>query len=334
MLRRQLYIEGVKRYEAQLFAPVLLGLERIVRNEILMLPVETMADLTKKQLDNVTSAVRVAYQKALKEYIEQHKGDLEQLVKSDLALTGRVVGAVGSDFPMQREPRQSVRDFIDILTGTAEFVLVPTNSFVDGVIHSLRGDPIAALGSYMEYFLGDHITRISHGVLNLIRKAVVEALTPYQTVLSIVGSAGMNYRDGFLNRVWNWNKTAVNTTVQHATAVVSKELFGAMFDHYIWLSVLESNTCKLCWDRHGTIYKYGYGPIPPAHPNCQCSTSPLLGGEVPDSMPGFVDWMAEQADELIKDTSGTVSPNEIAKKAGFILGIALSTRYLKPYINP
>lgn len=331
MVRRQLYIEAVKRHEAQLFAPVLIHLEKIVQTELIALPVQTLAQLTKKQLDAVIKRVRDEYNKALNEYVEEHKTNLEQIAKADLVLTGGVVATLAADLPVA-SAKPSIIEFIDTLTNVGQAILDPTNSFVDGVLASLWNDPNAALGSYMEYFLGDHITRISHGVLDLIRKAYVDALSPYQAILSIVGTPTRNYRDGFLNRVWNWNKAVVNTNIQHVTSVVSRELFKGMFDRYIWISVIDEVTSKICRSRDGNIYVYGYGPIPPAHPNCRSTTSPLLGGEIPPAMPGFADWLAEQADELIEDTSGSVSANELPKKLGMILGISLTSRYIAPFI--
>ena len=53
-------------------------------------------------------------------------------------------------------------------------------------------------------------------------------------------------------------------------AVVLEEMGDGV--RYRWISVLDSRTTDVCRGRSNKVYEVGVGPIPPAHPNCRCST--------------------------------------------------------------
>lgn len=47
---------------------------------------------------------------------------------------------------------------------------------------------------------------------------------------------------------------------------------------YRWVSILDSKTSQICRSLDGQVFKFGQGPIPPAHPNCRSSIiGELLG---------------------------------------------------------
>lgn len=47
---------------------------------------------------------------------------------------------------------------------------------------------------------------------------------------------------------------------------------------YRWISILDSKTSQVCRSLDGQVFKFGQGPIPPAHPNCRSSIiAELLG---------------------------------------------------------
>lgn len=47
---------------------------------------------------------------------------------------------------------------------------------------------------------------------------------------------------------------------------------------YRWISILDGKTSQLCRSLSGRVFRFGQGPIPPAHPNCRSSiVAELLG---------------------------------------------------------
>lgn len=45
--------------------------------------------------------------------------------------------------------------------------------------------------------------------------------------------------------------------------------------HYIWITGFDERTCVICSGYDGMIFRVGKGVVPPVHPNCRCSTSPI-----------------------------------------------------------
>ena len=53
-----------------------------------------------------------------------------------------------------------------------------------------------------------------------------------------------------------------------------------LIKEYQWLSTLDNRTSSTCQSRDGKVYVVGKGPLPPAHPNCRSTTTPVFNDEV------------------------------------------------------
>jgi len=72
------------------------------------------------------------------------------------------------------------------------------------------------------------------------------------------------------------------------------------YDEYDWISVLDEVTTDICISRHGNRYKYGEGPIPPAHYNCRSEIVPVDANEANQTQ-SLADWLADQPGEFLSD---------------------------------
>ena len=48
---------------------------------------------------------------------------------------------------------------------------------------------------------------------------------------------------------------------------------------YVWISVLDDRTSVICRTLAYTVWEYGKGPLPPAHPNCRSRIMPYVAGQ-------------------------------------------------------
>lgn len=115
------------------------------------------------------------------------------------------------------------------------------------------------------------------------------------------------------------------TLVSHVVASISSLLFSRLFKSYIWQSILDNKTSEICRERHGHVYMYGSGPVPPAHYLCRSSIIPLTGSGTIPAHKSFADWLKFQSAAFVTDALNdryTVKPineTELNSKAEFLL---------------
>lgn len=120
-------------------------------------------------------------------------------------------------------------------------------------------------------------------VRNFVSTGFFEGLTTQQIIQGIVGTKSLNYNDGLLNVTRNSASRMVRTALSHTAAVAKDKLYKDNSDivpYYEWLSTLDGLTSPICQKLDGKVFKVGKGRLPPAHPNCRSTTTPLFGDEV------------------------------------------------------
>ena len=163
-------------------------------------------------------------------------------------------------------------------------------------------------------------------VVGAIRLAVAEGQTVAQTVQAIRGTRARGYADGVLAITSRNAQTIVRTSVAHVSAEARHTTYGENTDilaGYQWSSTLDQRTSSQCQSLDGRIFRFGKGPLPPAHPNCRSSTIPVLKDEWRDLTKGeqrssqdgpvdatqnYYDWLRRQPaafqDDVIGPTRG------------------------------
>ena len=71
-------------------------------------------------------------------------------------------------------------------------------------------------------------------------------------------------------------KTIARTEVINAYNVAAQNKYKQNgVKKYIWITSFDERTCEICSSLDGKIFSVGHGEVPPVHPNCRCSTSPI-----------------------------------------------------------
>lgn len=130
-------------------------------------------------------------------------------------------------------------------------------------------------------YLNDFSKEQARIIKNAIATGFFEGKSNAEIIRSLSGTKALNFKDGTLNIARTSAERMVRTAITH-TASVAKELTYEKNDikHYEWVSVLDSRTSAICQSRDGKVWAVGKGPLPPAHPNCRSTTSPLFPEDV------------------------------------------------------
>lgn len=174
-----------------------------------------------------------------------------------------------------------------------------------------------------------------------IRIGMIEGETTPDIVRRIRGTKSLNYKDGILQRSRNDVERLVRTSITHITARARDELYQAnqsVVKAWRFTATLDRRTTVICASLDGQVFDLGTGPMPPRHPNCRSSSTPILkswqelginaneltestrasmDGQVPESLT-YQEWLKKQPDDVAEDVLGKTKA-KLFKEGGLTL---------------
>lgn len=235
------YLRAAKKFEADIIAAA---------NK---LGVETMDQLTKKELNLLISNLTKLNKKYQSAIVKDLNKDLKKLAKDDAIFE-----------------RDTINSFLPKgIKATA----------ADAAYSAALAAPINATGELLEPFIENWSrTRITQ-VNGAIRKGYQEGLTLNQMTQRIRGTKANNYRDGLTTLQTKQAQAVIRTSVQHisssarmATMQRNKDIIKA----YKWRSTLDGRTTQRCRSLDGLEFEMGRGPMPPLHIGCRSTINFVL----------------------------------------------------------
>jgi SPP1 gp7 family putative phage head morphogenesis protein len=160
-----------------------------------------------------------------------------------------------------------------------------------------------------------------------IRIGVIEGETTPDIIRRIRGSKALNYKDGILQRSRDDVERLVRTSITHITARARDELYRAnesVVKAWRFTATLDRRTTVICASLDGQVFDLSTGPMPPRHPNCRSSSTPILkswqelgidakeltestrasmDGQVPETLT-YQDWLKKQPQDVVEDVLG------------------------------
>lgn len=118
-----------------------------------------------------------------------------------------------------------------------------------------------------------------------------------QTLQALIGSDRLFGRDGIMPNIQRQLRANAHTAIQHVAANTTNATASLYYDEYQWCSVIDSHTTEICRSRNSKVYRYGNGPIPPAHVGCRSSVVPY-SGHAPGVPATFRGWISQQPDAI------------------------------------
>lgn len=328
--RLQIYTEGVKIKYAREFNYVTRDVSEILKKLLGRVKYRTLDGLTKAQLNKLLIELRQSQSKIYSAYTEKLMGQLREFMAADLEVNRRAwvksFIELGDDEDDDIISDEDATQFLinnpqndsNLLFGLAA-VTGDDNRLWSQVVNS----PIPANGLYLLPFIKTFSNSAQASTENIIRKAWANRWTVEETLSELVGEG--NTRQGAssqLDRVNVQAAAVIHTATAHIAAVVSAGVISTLFSRYCWYSVMDSNTTEICISRNRKIYRFGNGPLPPAHIRCRSHTAPVIGAS-DFANETFYTWVLRQPADVQDDVlseddgealrSGSIKAKDIAK---------------------
>ena len=138
----------------------------------------------------------------------------------------------------------------------------------------------------------------------MIRKAWANRWTVEETLTALVGDGtAAQGTPSQLHRVNAQAASVIHTATAHVAAVVAAGVMSAVFGRYVWYSVIDGRTTDICISRNRRIYRFGEGPLPPAHIRCRSHVAPAnTASDLAEET--FYTWVARQPAQVQDDILG------------------------------
>lgn len=279
VVRRQIYIEGLKVKRGQEWAKALRQLRNELEVRLGQVPSGELGDMSrtaiKRLIVDLRAIARRVFDPALRSLIDW----LQRFVNVDVDLLAGLYAPFAPD-----------------TDGTEALEAVQGDDLYAAAIAT----PLAATGTLALPFLLALLPSMMVKLERLVYTHFAQRSTAAELKVAILGTAGAKFNDGALRAFQRQAEATTNTIVQHLANQVNQALGVKIVGFYEWVSVLDDRTTKICRDRDGNRYPYLKGPMPPAHVNCRSTTvpSPIGAPKTPDS---FAEWIKTQPFDFIKD---------------------------------
>jgi SPP1 gp7 family putative phage head morphogenesis protein len=305
LTRHQIYLEGVKAYQARQFNDVLLELQSELRKQFARLRYATLDEMTKYKLHSFILEVRESQWKVYNEYTTLLLRMLREFMEADLDLSTDVFEAV-SGKRLQDAPGE------DDNAPLIAFAAVKGDSDGNDKLWTyLVNAPLPANGVLLVPFLAGFANSAVNAIENLIRKGYANRWTVDELLRQILGTKAANFRDGAFNGINNQAAAVTATVIQHASSIAQGSVASMFYREYRWVSVIDSKTSDICLNRDGKTYRYGKGPLPPAHIRCRSKTVPVGSRQDKNAPRSYMAWLRQQPDEVLDDILGATRAEQV-----------------------
>lgn len=297
--RHQVYLEGYKDGLDGRLDPVLRDMYDDLQAELAKTKVERLNALTKKQLNALIRQIQRLQLRRNDAFRAGMLKELRAFAQGDAALNRQILEEIEDT---------TVEEAYERNLGTPLLGLLALRRNRQGRTHLwalVSNTPDPATGLTAKQAVNQYLNYVTRNVRELILQGYANGWTPAETMRQIFGTRSRRFRDGFVARAARHGSAMLHTTVQHVASVVQAGVASIFYSNYEWVAVLDSNTTKICRSRDGRVYKYGKGPLPPAHHRCRSQAVPTRKGVTYSNIPGaFFGWLQLQPVAVQNDIIG------------------------------
>lgn len=320
--RLQVYVEGAKAGQTLQFSDTLRQVQDEFKKLLRDVSYERLDGLSKAQLNQLVVKLRKSQSAIYSPYTTKLLKQLQDFMQASLTVN-RVAYAYAHQFAATGEAQvmsdKQASEYLEEQTKQNAFAAV------FGLAAVLQGgaklwsliaaEPIAANGALVSPFLNAFSASAQMSLENIVRKGYANSLTPNQTI---------EEANAQLRKIAAQHEAVVATIMQHVVSNVAVGVASLVFEKYRWVSVIDSGTTDICRSRNGRVYRYGEGPMPPAHIRCRSHTVPY---DRDYSDVTFYTWLREQSAEVQNAALGT-------RTAGMLRAGSLQSKDLVRLSNP
>lgn len=274
-IRHQIYLEGLKGGRNAEFIKTLVELDRTIKHQLQFVEFASLGDMSRTAIYGLVASLKKAARTIFDVWLNSLIRWLEDYISVDVDFWKFAYNIV------QRDAKFEEAD----------------PSKIYGAAIKL---PMAANGVLALSFLSGFATLAAEKIAQQTLAAYSNSESPAELQSRLVGSKDASFKDGLLQQLNRQGSAVTNTVIQHLAAQGNAGVASLVWPEYLWVSVLDSRTTQICIGRDGNVYKYGKGPLPPAHINCRSSVVPATGTK-PFDMPTFNMWANAQPDAFLQD---------------------------------
>lgn len=286
--RHQVLLERFKSGKVKDYQKVAKGFERDLIANASKLNINSLDELTKKELNALLSYSTALNKKYQKVIVDDLNKDLSKLAKDDANFEA-----------------ETIKSYVKGNT---------VNSAANIAFAKALTSPISATGDLLQPFVKNWSRTRINQVNGVIRKGYKEGQTLSQMTQAIRGTRANNFKDGLTSLQTRQAQAVIRTAVQHVSATARLQTWEQNSDiitAYKWRATLDGRTTQQCRSLDGLEFKMGKGPMPPIHINCRSTfvfvtdpklglsdlddegTRSALGGPV-SSKTSYYDWLKKQ----------------------------------------
>lgn len=309
--RLQIYVEGVKVRQAREFNFVLAELRHELNRILSRVKYKTLDGLTKGELNRLVVSLRDSQSRIYSKYTSQLIEQLKLFMAANAEMNRRAwvfakleeTEGENAEIPTDAEAIRWIEE--QQPNNVPLFGIGAAIGNNERLWSGITNAPIPANGLYLLPFVKTFSTSAQAGVENIIRKAWANGWTLQETIAELTGEDAKQGTSSQLQRVGVQAGAVTATAIQHVAAVVGAGVISALFGWYIWLSVMDSKTSEICTSRNRKRYRFGQGPIPPAHIRCRSHIAPIVGND-DIAAETFYTWAVRQPKNVQDDILGEV----------------------------
>jgi len=317
--RQQVYIEGVKVQFAREFNFVLGELRSELSRLLGRVKYKTLDGLSKAELNRLVVALRESQSRIYSKYTQQILNQLKDFTAANAEFSrrafvfARLEEETNFDGSAEIPTDEEAIAYIEENNSSNEIPLFGIGAATgnnERLWSAITNAPIPANGLYLLPFIKTFSVSAQSGVENIIRKAWANGWTLEQTVAEITGENAKQGTSSQLQRIGVQASAVIATAVQHASAISGAGVVSALYGFYRWFSVIDSSTTEICRGRNGKRFRFGAGPLPPAHIRCRSHIAPIVG--IDDiAAETFYTWAVRQSETFQDDIFGTAKAEEL-----------------------
>lgn len=346
--RLALFVENIKLGQMQEFNAVLSAVDEDLRKLLGRVKFKTLDGLSKAELNRLLLSLRRSQLRIYSAYTEKLIASLQEFMQIRLDVSAVAYASVKHSFStgeFEQFTEKRAYSYIEDQSGLLPFVplfglaaILPSGK--PSLWSTIKNAPIPANGLYVLPFIQTFSRSAQASVENTIRKAYANKQTVEATLAEISGARAVQGHSTQFAKIAAQASAVIETAFAHVDQITSQGIVSAIFAHYQWVSIIDNSTTQICRERDNKVYRYGQGPIPPAHYRCRSVTVPLASLFDDFRPPTLYAWLKKQPPEiqrefLGKEAASLLRSGELSAKdfGSLLIGKAMPLNQFKSKIG-
>lgn len=307
-----LFVENVKLHQTLQFNSVLAAVDDDLRKLFARVNYKSLDGLSKAELNRLLLSLRKSQARIYSAYTEKLIASLQDFMQVRLEVSAVAYASAKSYFLTGEAEQFSERQafaFIERQSEVEPFsplyglaAILPSGK--PSLWSTIKNAPIPANGLLLLPFINGFARAAQANVENTIRKAYANRQTIAETLAELNGSRSKQGNSTQLAKIQAQASAVIDTAFAHVDQVVSQGVTSSLFAHYGWLSIIDSSTTQVCRERDKKAFRFGQGPVPPAHYRCRSITVPLSSLLADFSAPTLYAWLKKQSPDFVREFLG------------------------------